>query len=366
MTPRTRVPVAMKVDLLLNPANRSWIIQKMAERLAEELLPLGVDSQVLDVPRRDATVVHHMSWAFANMRTEAPSTMFITHLDDTHKLNEVRATLAQSVRVGICMSNDTMQQLLAHGCPHGSVSFINPAHDGLLKPRRIVIGITSRVYPDGRKREALLQDVAREMDLSAFEFRIFGLGWEPTVEILEQAGAVVRNFGETDDFRKDYETLQAEIPQFDHYLYLGMDEGSLGTLDALAAGVSTIVTPQGFHLDLPSGITHPVLEAEDLRKVLADLAEPRMARAGGVSSLSWAMYAQRHKALWEAMLSGQPLPIPNVSQAVGHEVVAAMQSLRDQSVRANAWNPRRMLSAVSRWPVLRGMRRAVDRVRLGR
>ncbi len=356
----------MKVDLLLNPANRSWIIQKMAERLAEELLPLGVDAQVLEAARPDATVVHHMSWAFANLRTAAPSTMFITHLDDAHKLNEVRTTLAENVRVGICMSSDTMHQLLAHGCPAGSVSFINPAHDGLLKPRRIVIGITSRVYPDGRKREALLQAVARQMDLSAFEFRIFGLGWEPTVPVLEQAGAVVRNFGETDDFRKDYETLQAEIPLFDHYLYLGMDEGSLGTLDALAAGVSTIVTPQGFHLDLPSGITHPVLQADDLQRVFTALAASRDQRVNAVKDLSWATYARRHKALWEAMLAGQPLPTAAVGQAASAEVVAAMQGMRARSVRANAWSPRRVLSAVSRWPMLRGVRRAVDRVRLGR
>ena len=181
----------MKINLLLNPANRSWIIQKIAERLADELGPLGVEASITDAPDPNAALVHHMSWAFANVRTPQPSTMFITHLDDVYKLNQVRATLAAEVRVGICMSRDTMQQLAAHGCPADSLYFISPAHDGLIAPRRIVVGITSRVYPDGRKREVLLQQVAQRMDLSPFEFRIFGLGWEPTNAVLEAAGAKV-------------------------------------------------------------------------------------------------------------------------------------------------------------------------------
>lgn len=354
----------MKINLLLNPANRSWVIEKIARRLGDELRPLGVDVSITDAPETNAHLVHHMSWAFANVRTPQPSTMFITHLDDLFKLNQVRATLADQVRVGICMSSDTMRQLAAHGCPSESLYFISPAHDAHIVPRRIVIGITSRVYPDGRKREALLQEIARRMDLSGFEFRIFGQGWEAVVATLEAAGAKVAYFGETDDFQRDYETLQAAVPSFDYYLYLGMDEGSLGTLDALAAGVPTIITPQGFHLDLPGGITHPVVTAEDLERVLTQIVSPVRARMAAAARLTWSGYARRHLDLWTAIVENRPLPpLPESADESlsGHEVAERM---RRRTVVANAFNARRLLSAVSHWPGLRAVRRAVDRVRL--
>ena len=358
----------MKINLLLNPANRGWVIQKIAEHIADELGPLGVQGTITDTPDASADIVHHMSWAFANIRTPQPSTMFITHLDDVFKLNQVRATLAAEVRVGICMSSDTMRQLAAHGCPAGSLYYVSPAHDGLVHPRRIVIGVTSRVYADGRKREALLQEVARRMDLSPFEFRIFGLGWEPTNAVLEAAGAKVTYFGETDDFRKDYETLQATVPTFDHYLYLGMDEGSLGTLDALAAGVSTIVTPQGFHLDLPEGITHPVVTADDLARAFEGIAAPVRARTAAVAGLTWAEHTLRHLAVWRALAEGRelpPLPEPE-PEADAQTRRAGAEAYRSRSMTANALSPRRLLSAVSHWPPLRPLRRAVDRIRLRR
>jgi hypothetical protein len=356
----------MKINLLLNPANRSWIIQKIAERIAEELGPLGAQATITDVPDAGAHIVHHMSWAFANIRTPQPSTMFITHLDDVFKLNQVRATLAAEVRVGICMSSDTMRELAARGVPAPSLYYVSPAHDGAVQPRRIVVGITSRVYADGRKREALLQEVARRMDLSAFEFRIFGLGWEPTNAVLKAAGATVSYFGETDDFRKDYELMMATVPTFDHYLYLGMDEGSLGTLDALAAGVSTIVTPQGFHLDLPGGITHPVVGAEDLERVFREIAAPRQQRVDAVAALTWKTHAQRHLDLWRAIVENRALPpLPDAAADAAAQRATA-EAYRRRSMAANALSPRRLLSAVSHWPALRPLRRAVDRIRLRR
>lgn len=357
----------MKINLLLNPANRSWIIQKIAENLARDLEGSGVATSISDTVDDSADLVHHMSWAFANVQTRQPSTMFITHLDDLFKLNQVRAMLEREVKVGICMSSDTMRQLQQHGCRPQSLCYISPAHDGGIPPRRIVIGITSRVYPDGRKREAVLQEVARRMDLSAFEFRIFGLGWDETNEVLRAAGAQVAYFGETDDFRKDYETLQAAIPHFDYYLYLGMDEGSLGTLDALAAGVATIVTPQGFHLDLPDGITHPVISADDLAAVFAKVQAERQTRIAAVSGLTWAHYARSHAEVWQAILAEAPLPVrASNTVAAPSALVSAMEAQRRAMARRNALSPRRMLSALSHHPLLKPARRHLDSLRLRR
>ncbi len=357
----------MRINLLLNPANQSWIIQKITDKLASHLKDLGVEVTVSNTVDATFDIVHHMSWAFANLRTVQPSTMLITHLDDPYKFKEVLATLNSNVRVGICMSHDTMQQVIDAGVQPSSVYFIRPAHDGAVKPRRIVIGITSRVYPDGRKREAMLKQLAQTMRLDDFEFRIFGNGWDETNLQLTEAGALVTYFGETDDFRRDYETLLIEIPKFDYYLYLGMDEGSLGTLDALCAGIPTITTPQGFHLDIAHGITHSVLTQEDLQTVFTLIGQERNLRIHSVADLTWATFAKRHLEVWESLLSNQPLPPLSVHpQNLSTLQAAEMQSHRRKAIWRNAYQPRRALSALSRTPMLQPVRRWIDRLRLGK
>lgn len=354
----------MRVNLVLNPANRSWIIQKIAEELAQHLVPYEVRASLTESPEHDADLVHHMSWAFANVATPQPSTMFITHLDDLYKLNEVRSALASKVDIGICMSSDTMQQLERHGVPNSSLYFISPAHDATAPGRRIVIGITSRVYPDGRKREVLLHGLAQRMRLDLFEFQIFGAGWESTAAQLETAGALVRHARESEDYRHDYEAIRKALPHFDYYLYLGMDEGSLGTLDALYAGVPTIVTPQGFHLDLPGGITHAVVTLDDLERVFRQIAAQREQRVASVRDLSWSAYAAKHARLWKALHAGAPLPtLQRTTPMVDAAAQDAREMLRQRSVWINAMQPRRMLSALSHLPVLAHARKLINRQR---
>jgi glycosyltransferase involved in cell wall biosynthesis len=356
----------MKVNILLNQANRSWILDKIAERLARELVAFDVQVHLTDTVDGKADIVHHMSWAFANIPSVVPSTMFVTHLDDPYKINQVISTLKNHVNVGVCMSMDTMRLLETHGCPARSLTVISPAHDGVVKPRRIVIGITSRVYSDGRKREHLLQAVAERMSLRDFTFRIFGQGWEPTIFKLERAGATVEYFGESSDFRKDYDALVAAIPSFDYYLYLGLDEGSLGTLDALAAGVPTIITPQGFHLDLEHGITYPVLTDRDLQSVFEKIIGDRRERIASVSRLTWTYYARCHLALWEDLIAGKNRDGSAGGLDAPPAALGAMERYRNWIIRANAFNVKRLLAALSHLPSLQSWRRAVDRRRLRR
>lgn len=356
----------MRITILLNHNNRSWIIEKMAERLARELVLLGCEATVSGSIDPSSDLVHHMSWAFANSPTTQPSTMMITHLDDHLKFMQIKTTLETNVAVGICMSNDTRQQLILRGSPASQLVAIGPAHDGAMSPRRIVIGLTTRLYPDGRKGEHLLVGLASTFDLSAFEFRIFGKGWDHVIPILERAGAAVVYAGESDDFQADYRAIQRAVPLFDYYLYLGMDEGSLGTLDALMAGVKTIVTPQGFHLDLPHGITHAVTSIEDLKQVFTEIARPMQQRRDGVSGLTWAHYARQHLLLWQTLLNGHPASqAPIGPPAIGEDqsrALAKLESVRDQTLSRNSFHPRRMLSALSHLPLLQGLRKILDKL----
>ena len=295
----------------------------MAERLQAQASAHGFSVTIGAEEDRQAEINHWMSYAFANIAHHTPATMMITHLDDPYKVKLVSGELASGVDVGIALSSHTCDLLIAAGVPEQSLAFVVPGHDFVATPRRIVIGITSRLYPDGRKREQMLVALARTMSLTAFRFEIFGAGWEDVVPTLESAGAEVSYFPGTTDYEEDYRELVRYLPRFDYYLYIGRDEGSLGTLDALAAGVRTIVTPQGFHVDLEGGITHPVWSQADLEQVFRTIAEEVRSRPSAVSAITWDAYARAHAVIWTAILDGRRA-----------EINSELAELRGQSRRA--------------------------------
>ncbi|QCB54751.1 hypothetical protein E5675_10115 [Sphingopyxis sp. PAMC25046] len=349
---------ARKAHLVLAQDNRSWIIEKMAARIAEHAPAFGFAVSVGEAEDADADVNHWMSYAFANVPHNTPATMLITHLDDPYKVGLVKSELTSGVDVGIALSSHTCDTLVAAGVGETSLAFAVPGHDFAAAPRRIVIGLTTRLYADGRKREAMLVEMARTMRLDRFRFEIFGLGWEDVIPLLEAAGAEVAYSPGTDDFRADYVEMMARVPAFDYYLYLGRDEGSLGTLDALAAGVKTIVTPQGFHVDLPGGITHAIWSQEELETVFRDLAEEVDRRAGAVAGLTWQSYAEAHTIIWHAILDGRVGEVAGLLAAHrGHHAreIAPVSEGRATMLRRLV-SPYRIRSALSHIPLLKPVR----------
>ncbi|MBS0503457.1 MAG: hypothetical protein JSS55_06565 [Proteobacteria bacterium] len=343
----------LRVRIVLSPDNASWILEKMAHRLADGAAAGNVMADVAPVPDPSADLNHWMSYAFANERHSTPASMTITHLDDPYKIKMVDRLLRGSVNLGICLSSDHARYLAEQGVPADRLAYAVPGHDFVASPRRIVIGITTRLYRDGRKREAMLSELARQVDLAPFRFDIFGSGWDSVIGQLQAGGAEVRYFPGTEDFVADYQAIAEALPHFDYYLYLGRDEGSLGTLDALAAGVKTIVTPQGFHCDLPGGITHPVWTQDDLNQVFRRLAGEVRSLTAAAAAFSWAAYAQAHCRLWSDVVNGRPIEQPVPAQPC--TIAPRRESRRDVVLRQ--FSPFRIRSALSHIPVLKPVRR---------
>ena len=138
----------------------------------------------------------------------------------------------------------------------------------------------------------------------------------------------------------DYRLIKERIPHFDYYLYTGLDEGSLGTLDALAAGVKTIVTSQGFHVDLPYGITHPFWDYKELLGIFEEIQKDRELRINSVKNLSWRTYANRHVLIWKTMLEGRTGELPRLLGQVSLEPLGgnfANQEKHLASERRRLW-----------------------------
>ncbi len=352
-----------RAHLVLTEDNKSWIIEKMAARIADHADEYGFEVSVGEAERADADINHWMSYAFANVPHNTPATMLITHLDDPYKIGLVKDELVSGVDVGIALSSHTCDMLVEAGVDKKALAFVLPGHDFAATPRRVVIGLTTRLYPDGRKREFMLVDLARTMPLDNFRFEIFGQGWEGTIAALEAAGAEVAYWPGTDDYRADYAEMMSHVRGFDYYVYLGRDEGSLGTLDALAAGVKTIVTPQGFHVDLPGGITHPVWSQDDLERIFRDISAEVGRRSASVAGLTWAAYAKGHTIVWRAILDGRTNEIADLLTAHRGSIAREIDPRNEGRavMLARRLSPRRILSKLGHIPLLKPLRAWVKR-----
>jgi hypothetical protein len=362
----------MQIRIVVAVQNAGWVIGKMGHRLAEALNGMGAHATVSDKPDPQADVNHWMSFAFADGCPQTLNTMFVTHADDPYKVRLIRERLGSAIQLALCMSPHAAHELAELGLPAERLWYVLPALDQPLVPRRLCIGITTRVYDDGRKREALLVRLATRMRLDAFRFSIFGAGWEAVIPHLERAGAQVEYDAGSGDWQGDYARMQLAIPGFDYYLYTGMDEGSLGTLDAASAGVKTIVTAQGFHLSLPGGITHPFVEYEELEDIFEGLARGRDQGHHELAGWSWEAYAREHLGIWQVMQRHRHESVPRSEleavprrrpDADGNTALVGQGRIarRDLRFYMRLLEPSRIRGAVARLRWLQPLRKFIGR-----
>lgn len=294
----------------------AWILGKFALRLSEQLTKLGVEVDISKKPDARAEINHHIIYFDYDGRKTTNETVMVTHIDTPQKRQQLKQQLVNA-RMGVCMSLDTVDQLAERGVPRDRLCFINPASDGIMKPRRFAMGITSKVQPSGCKREQMLVELASKISPDDFEFRIMGGGWDTIVDGLRARGFTIEYIDRFD--RERYRTM---MPQLDYYLYFGEDEGSMGFVDALAAGIPTIVTPQGYHLDAVNGITHRFSTDEQLAAVFHGIAAERQARVDSVASWTWAEYARKHLSLWQWIVAKNKGVAPDASLLADLEAMA--------------------------------------------
>jgi hypothetical protein len=358
----------MRIRIVLAPQNAGWVIGKMAHRLRDGLIELGCDADVAADADPSADVNHWMSFAFADGCVGTQNTMFVTHADDPFKVGLIRERLGGPIQLALCMSRHAMLELAELGIPSERLWYVLPALDAPIAPRRIRVGITTRVYDDGRKREAFVARLAKDLPLDCFHFDIFGEGWDAVVRSLEQAGATVSFDPGSQDWQGDYARIRAAIPTFDYYLYLGMDEGSLGTLDAVSAGVKTIVTAQGFHLSIPGGITHPFTDYTQLLTIFEQLRSDAVLARDRLAHWTWDAYAREHLGVWEAMRRHQAKSVPpdellatQVRGAQMADVPVAHGKIASGHWRfyARMFEPARLRGAIARMRWLQPLRKLI-------
>lgn len=287
----------MKVHIVCYEDVDKWILGKFALKLHENLQKMCIESDISKKSDTSADINHHIIYNSFNGIKSSIDTLMITHIDNLNKLNQLKLNL-NIAEAGICMSSETQLYLAKMGLNKNKLCYVNPAHDGVIQIKKIVVGLTSRVQEDGRKREVFLDKLVKKINNRYFKFKIMGDGWEPQINNLKKHGFEVDYI---DHF--DYDEYVKLIPTFDYYLYMGMDEGQMGFIDALSAGVKTIVTAQGYHLDANSGITYPFTSYEELENILLSIQKEKEILINSVTTWNWFNYTKKHVEIWEYLLN---------------------------------------------------------------
>lgn len=288
----------MRVNIITD--KDGWILNKFATSVCEQLQKLGYEAITSYEFKSDYDINHYFRPGGVGLdcytKVDQNTTFMITHVDTQMKLDEIK-DLTKKGAIGICMSRDTRDKMLTAGVPANKVCYINPAQDGVLTPKKTVLGITHTAYKDTRKRNEIIIDVCKQINNKYFKLVIMGLGWE---EIVNE----IRNLGfEIDYYDKfDKQIYNKLIMDMDYYCYFGTDEGSMGYLDAVAAGIGTIVTPQGYHLDTNCPITYPVNTVDDIVSALKEIEKEKEAHFKFVETWTWENYTLKHLEIWKYML----------------------------------------------------------------
>lgn len=291
----------MKVNIICKEDVHSWILGKFALKMQECMKELGIECTISKTPDDGADINHNIVYYEFDGKHRNVDTVMITHIDEIEKLDFIKKNIG-AMSMGICMSNQMAHWLAKMGVDKSKLCYANPAHDGCALIKKYVIGIASRVYADGRKREIFFNQFANDLDPRFFEFKFMGAGWERQVEALRSKGFSVVYYNKF--IRDEYYKM---IQSLDYYLYTGTDEGQMGFVDAAAAGVPSIVTPQGYHLDAPDALTYPFWTYEDLLAILLELQSKRQKMIDSVSTWTWMDYTKKHVEIWQYLIDKKGL-----------------------------------------------------------
>ena len=285
----------MKINIV-HKEEGGWILKKFAEKLKYELNLLNCDVTISDEPKADVDINHYVFHEFFQRKSEkAIDSLMITHIDSVGKENRI-VNFLDAADVGIAMSQATQIQLYKLGISNKKLFYINPAHDSNIRTRKRIIGITTNLYPDGRKNENYLLEVIGILNPSLFKLIIIGNNWDAIIAQLRN------NKFEVDYYEFNYSLYHSVLPTFDFYLYFGFDEGSMGVLDAMSTGAHIVTTPQGFHLDFNSSNITFIKNRMEFGDFLKKINKMYSLSIESVKNWTWNNYSKKHLEIWNYLL----------------------------------------------------------------
>lgn len=297
------------VQLIVDPGNAGWILEKIALRLKEQFEMNGSRVQILDSPIGTSDVVFWLYFGhrgILSLNLDTYSTLLkstlVTHVDDSAKVNRIRNLSQVGVDLVFMSAAHSLEISSMIGSP---IPFFNIllGTDLVENNRKMKIGIFSKCFPDGRKNEEWLVRLAKKVDLQDCEFVIIGTGWERIRKVLEGSGALVKLYDGNQYPYPDYSEFPAFYKLLDLYLYTGFDEGAMGSLDAYVLGVKLLISRQGFHKEFQTDANSQFSNYQEFEeKFIQNLEEYRVAQKN-LQKWTWESCATSLMAHWESELT---------------------------------------------------------------
>lgn len=281
------MPKKIKIHIInYEQAFNDGILSKFARKMYDELEKhKDIEVSLGNVPEPTADVNHHVNY-LPYKHSSTINTLMVTHIFDGYKFDTLKEHL-ETADMGICMSDDTKNSLIERGLNASKLSTVLPAHDGT--PRRCqIVSILTNVYPDGCKRAEMFSELAKTLDNTQWAFRIMGSGWEEILVDLVARGLQCDYFPAF-----DYATHKQILDSSDYSLYFGVDEGSMGLLDAKNAGLKLIAPNVGFNIDI--GVDYPFDSQQELNEIFKNL------NPNPVKHLTWSLYTENHLKIWREL-----------------------------------------------------------------
>ena len=324
----------MKINLVIRD-DWGWVLKKIAIRLKTSLEELGNTVTIGNTRSNSVDINHFLFNTFVPNEKIHGSSLLLTHIDSVYKANHIADILKNYIDVGICMSNSHLEELVEFGIPREKLTFCLPAVDKI-EPNKITFIVLSNKYKDGRKNEWMLRELARKCDLSRFKFIFHGIHWGDTIQQLRESNIEADWISPTEDMNADYEVIFDSLKSSHYYLYLGWDEGSLGSLDAYIMRKKLIVSAQGFHLNLPAKNVTYFNNFTELFEIFKEISHDEDVFELSLKNMDWKRYAIEHLDIWRILLSQSRMitdlnPIENYSTK--HSEYKNLRSILPDSFR---------------------------------
>ncbi len=294
-----------KAQIILDPVHKGWVMEKMA-RMIVDYWPTCDKPSFFHVPRSGFELTHWMH--FMNVPLEylkystGIHTVQVTHVDSPEKLNY----LEQLIKLGavpVFMSKQHSTQVSKQIEGKFNSHVILPGSDVTLISNRKKILISSNYYPDGRKNENFLVNLAKEIRMDGYHFTFIGKSWEEVAKFLVDAGAQVELLSPQDLDHPSYETQLGILKGADCYLYLGFDEGSLGALDAYLSGTPMLISKQGFHMEFKPRTDVVLFEDfAEFKKAFIRITQRNQISSSELLKWSWYSFSSRYEQLWNFLI----------------------------------------------------------------
>jgi hypothetical protein len=342
---------------IAEPEGSSWIIERLMRDIAAELGVRGIPTRIGKGSQYGGEeVIFNSRYLVALSETRARvNSLFITHVDDRVKEQELRMSIAR-FNSFVCMSPHDAEFVAAlKGDSVGIAGIELPARELTVRPTRIAF--FSGRYADGRKNEQWIIDCFRDRpaeERAAFVFCFLGWGWETFCEKLAELEMNYEIYRYSSAVPSEYQLYKEVLKSTDLLIYPGFDGGAMSVYDALSAGIDILASDISYHRGLGDSATL-FADRNEFSAGIDQLLRRHFDRLQVLRQRSIQAYVDRLLAHWSAVFDG-----PGAERDSSTTMPPAVREQTLHSFRAHykhMLSPTRIRSFLIRWLQTRLIRR---------